>query len=169
MTIEEKKQLNKERAKAVRQAWSREKELVLQGKGTVDWTIEQQKELIETGHVSGYEGQHMKSVNEFPEYAGDVNNIQFLSHEDHLAAHNCSQINDKQGYHSPTNGYYDINSREIQSFGDGPPQEPKSFDLSHSYCNELQQDTGQETAKTVEQEMTPTHEKSNDEFVIERG
>ena len=108
MTREEKLQLNKDRKRAVKEAWSREKELVCNGKGTVDWTVEQQNELIEKGHVSGYEGQHMKSVNEYPEYAGCVDNIQLLSHEEHLAAHNCSEISEKKGYHSPTNGYYDV-------------------------------------------------------------
>lgn len=47
MTREEKLQLNNERKRAVKEAWSREKELVCNGKGTVDWTIEQQNELIE--------------------------------------------------------------------------------------------------------------------------
>lgn len=76
MSREEKLQLNRDRQKAVRNAWNREKELVGKGKGTVDWSAEQQKELMETGRVKGYEGQHMKSVNEYPEYAGSADNIQ---------------------------------------------------------------------------------------------
>lgn len=136
MTREEKLQLNKDRKRAVKGAWSRERELVSNGKGTVDWTREQQQELIEKGHVSGFEGQHMKSVNEYPEYAGCVDNIQLLSHDDHLAAHNCSELSDKKGYHSPTNGYYDVNTKTIQSFGDGPPRAPEVIDLTNSYSYE---------------------------------
>ena len=135
MTREEKLKLNNERKRAVKEAWSREKKLVCNGKGTVDWTIEQQNELIEKGHVSGYEGQHMKSVNEYPEFAGCVENIQLLSHEDHLAAHNCSEISEKKGYHSPTNGYYDVKTNTIQSFGDGPPRAPEIIDLSNVRLN----------------------------------
>ena len=78
----------------------------------------------------------MKSVNEYPEYAGCVENIQLLSHEDHLAAHNCSEISEKKGYHSPTNGYYDVKTNTIQSFGDGPPRAPEIIDLSNTRSNE---------------------------------
>ena len=62
MTREEKLQLIRDRQKAVRDAWSREKTLVCQGKGTVNWNSEQQRELMEKGRVSGYEGQHMLSL-----------------------------------------------------------------------------------------------------------
>lgn len=130
MTREEKLELNRSRQKAVRDAWARERTLVLQGKGTVDWTMEQQKELIEHGHVEGYEGQHMKSCAEYPEYAGCVDNIQLLSHEEHLEAHNSSNISEKQGYHSPTNGYYDTKAKTMYSFGEGPPRPPKTIELS---------------------------------------
>ena len=34
----------KERNKAIRAAWEREQQLVLEGKGTRDWTEEQQKD-----------------------------------------------------------------------------------------------------------------------------
>lgn len=91
MTREEKLQLIRDRQKAVRDAWSREKTLVCQGKGTVNWNSEQQRELMEKGRVSGYEGQHMKSVSQYPEYASSADNIQFLTHEDHLAAHNMGK------------------------------------------------------------------------------
>lgn len=104
MTREEKLQLIRDRQKAVRDAWSREKTLVCQGKGTVNWNSEQQRELMEKGRVSGYEGQHMKSVSQYPEYASSADNIQFLTHEDHLAAHNMGNVNEQNGYHSVTNG-----------------------------------------------------------------
>ena len=62
MTEEEKQQLTVERSRAVRQAWAREKQLVLEGRGTRDWSAQEQQELLETGRVKGYEGQHMKSA-----------------------------------------------------------------------------------------------------------
>lgn len=127
MTREEKLQLNRDRQKAVREAWSREKSLCSQGRGTFDWTPVQQAELMRSGRVAGYEGQHMKAVSNYPEYAADPSNIQFLSHEDHLAAHNSGQ--EQSGYRSPTNGYYDPTTQTMHSFGDGPPH-VVSFDLS---------------------------------------
>lgn len=136
MTREEKLRLNRERQQAVKDAWAREQELINQGKGTVDWTPEQQKELMEKGRVSGYEGQHMKSVHEYPEYAGCVDNIQLLSHEDHLAAHNCSGLSENKGYHSPTNGYYDAKAKTMHSFGDNAPKAPEAFELSNPICHE---------------------------------
>lgn len=129
MSREEKLQLNRDRQKAVRDAWNREKELVSKGKGTVDWSVEQQKELMENGRVKGYEGQHMKSVNEYPEYAGSADNIQFLTHEEHLEAHNSGE--EKAGYHSATNGYYDASSKTMYSFGDNPPHAPKTIELTN--------------------------------------
>lgn len=131
MSREEKLQLNRDRQKAVRDAWNREKELVCKGEGTVDWSVEQQKELMEKGHVKGYEGQHMKSVNEYPEYAASADNIQFLTHDEHLEAHNSGM--EKSGYHSPTNGYYDVSTKKMHSFGSQPPRAPKAFELSNPW------------------------------------
>ncbi len=133
MSREEKLQLNRDRQKAVRDAWNREKELVSKGKGTVDWSPEQQKELMETGRVKGYEGQHMKSVTEYPEYAGSVDNIQLLTHEEHLEAHNSgAEKSGYRGYRSPTNGYYDASSKKMHSFGSNPPKAPESKALSNA-------------------------------------
>ncbi len=102
----------------------------MHGKGTVDWSKKQQVELIKTGRIKGFEGQHMKSVSEYPQYAGCVDNIQFLSHEDHLAAHNYGR--GKSGYRSPTNGYYDTKTKTMHSFGNNPPKSPKVIDLSEA-------------------------------------
>lgn len=93
-----------ERNRAVRNAWKRERQLVLEGKGTRDWTPEQQHELIEKGIVhdedgKAFEGHHMSSVKAHPEYAGCADNIQFLSRPEHEAAHGGD-------FHNPTNGYY---------------------------------------------------------------
>lgn len=148
MSREEKLQLNRDRQKAVRDAWCRERELVCQGKGTIDWTFEQQRELIETGRVKGYEGQHMKSVNEYPEYAASVDNIQFLTHDEHLEAHNCGE--EKSGYHSPTNGYYDTSTKTMYSFGDNPPHAPEAIELSAPYYKGNSNSNGKEKVSTHE-------------------
>ena len=42
--------------KAIREAWKRERELVLAGKGTRDWDEEQQLEIIELGKVYDDDG-----------------------------------------------------------------------------------------------------------------
>lgn len=104
-----------EAAKAVRKAWEKEKELVLQGKGTRDWTIEQQQSIIEKGVAfdedgKTFEGQHMKSVEEYPEYQSDPNNIQFLTRQEHLEAHDGNWKN-------PSNWYYDPVTKQKTVFG----------------------------------------------------
>ena len=84
----------RERNKAIRKAWEREQELVSEGKGTRDWSKEQQNDILDPDKGKAYdengrafEGQHMKSVVEYPEYQGDSDNIQFLTREEHLEAH----------------------------------------------------------------------------------
>jgi len=103
--------------KAIRLAWEREQELVKNGQGTRDWTEEQQKDILnpdigkaydENGRA--YEGQHMKSVEQYPEYQGNPDNIQFLTREEHLAAHRGS-------WQNQTNWYYDPEKKEYTIFG----------------------------------------------------
>ena len=110
LSAEQKKQLNKERQAAVRNAWKAEKQNVLNGRSSRDWTTAEKSELISKGSVSGYEGHHMKSVSEHPKFAGDPNNIQFLTHDEHLnGAH-------KGSYHNPTNGYFDYKTGKMHNF-----------------------------------------------------
>ena len=147
LTELEKKQLNRQRTKAVKNAWRRERELLLQGKATVDWTPQQQTELLGTCRVSGYEGQHMKSCSKYPEYAGCADNIQFLTHDQHLEAHNHGR--DKQGYHSPTNGCYDPQTGKMRSFGSNPPRAPKRIALSR-LCKDIKAiNTNKKTAEEI--------------------
>ena len=94
----------KESDKAIRNAWKAEKELVLNGKGTRDWTKEEQQSIIDKGKAYdengiAYRGHHMKSAEKYPEYQGDAKNIQFLTDKEHLVAH-------KGNYRNPTNWYY---------------------------------------------------------------
>ena len=105
--------------KAIRLAWEREQELVREGKGTRDWTEEQQKDILDPDKGKAYddkgrafEGQHMRSVAEYPEYQGNPANIQFLTKDEHLEAH-------KGSWQNPTNWYYDPMTKEFTDFGDG--------------------------------------------------
>ena len=66
LSNEEKKKLAYERQNAVRKAWKQEKERVSKGYGTRRWTIDEQKEILQRGAVSGYQGHHMKSVSLYP-------------------------------------------------------------------------------------------------------
>ena len=90
--------------KAIASAWEREQCLVKEGKGTRDWTPQQQKDILEKGKAydldgKAMEGHHMKSVSIFPNYQGNPDNIQFLSRAEHFDAHGGN-------YQTPTNGYY---------------------------------------------------------------
>ncbi len=113
-----------EASKAIRAAWLKEQELVSEGKGTRDWTPEQQKEILELGKAyyhsenpvdvndgKAFEGHHMKSAEAYPEYQGDPENIQFLSRAEHQAAHGGD-------YRNPTNGYFDPVTKITRDFGD---------------------------------------------------
>lgn len=105
--------------KAVLAAWKNEQELVSKGKGTRDWTPEQQKDIMECGKAyddegRAFEGQHMKSVEKYPEYQGDPKNIQFLTKKEHLEAH-------KGSWQNPTNWYYDPLAKRYFDFGESAP------------------------------------------------
>lgn len=119
-----------ERNKAVRLAWEREQELVREGKGTRDWTEEQQQDILDPDkgkaydeEVRAFEGQHMKSVAEYPEYRSNPDNIQFLTKAEHLEAH-------KGNWKNPTNWYYDPVTKEFTDFGDGELIPCKIIELS---------------------------------------
>jgi len=103
-----------QRRKAVSKAWARERLLVASGRGTRDWTPKQQKQLLKTGKVKGFQGHHMKSVDGHTSRAGDLNNIQFLDRSEHLSAHNGNFKNN-------TNGYFDPEKSEMKSFGRSKP------------------------------------------------
>jgi hypothetical protein len=103
-----------EASKAIREAWENEYQFVLEGKGTRDWTPEQQQSILDKGKVydddgKAFEGHHMKSAETYPEYQGDAGNIQFLSRSEHQDAHGGN-------YRNPTNGYYDPITCETREF-----------------------------------------------------
>lgn len=104
--------------KAIRLAWERERKLIRDGKGTRDWSVKQQEDILNPDIGKAYdeygrafEGQHMKSVEKYPEYQGDPDNIQFLTKDEHLEAH-------RGNWQKPTNWYYDPNTKEYIDFGD---------------------------------------------------
>ena len=113
-----------EASKAIRAAWLREQKLVSEGRGTRDWTPEQQKEILEFGKAyyhsndpndindgKAFEGHHMKSAEAYPEYQCDPENIQFLSRPEHQEAHGGD-------YRNPTNGYFDPVTKITRNFGE---------------------------------------------------
>lgn len=104
--------------KAILAAWNKEQELVQEGKGTREWTPQQQQDILEKGKAyddngKAFEGQHMKSAEMYPEYQGDPKNIQFLTRAEHLEAHDGN-------WQNPTNWYYNPVTKEKFDFGDGP-------------------------------------------------
>ena len=108
----------KERNKAIRQAWEKEHQLVQEGKGTRDWTKEQQQDILDPDKGKAYddqgrafEGQHMKSAAEYPEYQGNPDNIQFLTRDEHLEAHKGSWQNPTNWYYDPKTGKYSLTDR----------------------------------------------------------
>lgn len=103
--------------KAILAAWSKEQELVQEGKGTREWTLKQQQDILEKGKAYdddgvAFQGQHMKSAEMYPEYQGDPRNIQFLTRAEHLEAHNGN-------WRNPTNWYFNPVTKEKFDFGAG--------------------------------------------------
>ena len=92
------------RSRAVKEAWEREAALVRKGKGTRNWTLAEQKELLETGRIKKYVGHHVKCVKSNPELAGDPANIQFLTRSEHYKAH-LGNWKHSMGY------WYDVNKQ----------------------------------------------------------
>ena len=129
MSHDEKRAITSARQNAVRNAWKMEAARVANGEGTRQWTVAEQKELLETGEVKGYQGHHMKSVSEYPEFAGDPENIQFLTNDEHLLlAHNGS-------YHNATNGYLNPKTGQMEDFRDNDlPRAPVS-QLNETYID----------------------------------
>lgn len=115
------------RQRAVSEAWTMEKERVLQGRGTRDWSVSQQAELVEHGHVSGFEGQHMKNVAHHPQHAGNPRNIQFLTYEEHyFGAHRGDWKNETDGRFDPKTG------EMVETNGDTLP-ELQEIELTDKY------------------------------------
>lgn len=142
----------KERNKAIRKAWEREQQLVQEGTGTRDWTKEQQKDILDPDKGKAYdeqgrafEGQHMKSAAEYPEFQGNPDNIQFLTRDEHLEAH-------KGSWQNPTNWYYDPVTKEFHDFGDGELIPCKIIELSNPI---VKIETSGQKEKTTDKAESP--------------
>lgn len=74
------------RNRGVQRAWEYEKANVeMGGKGSADWTKDQQKEILETGKVRGAEGHHQQNVANHPDQQANPDNIKFYKdRETHL-------------------------------------------------------------------------------------
>lgn len=125
--------------KAILEKWLIEQQLVKEGKGTRDWSKKQQTDILEKGRAYdenglAFEGQHMKSVEAYPEYQGNPENIQFLTRQEHLEAHGGN-------WQNPTNWYYDPVTKQKYDFGDGPCIPCKTLILSDSILKPAQHNT----------------------------
>lgn len=122
--------LSSARQKAVREAWAQERQYVLEGKGTRDWTPQQQNDIIngktpkdEQGRP--YEGHHMVSVSNSNELAGSKENIQFLSHDEHIQGAHQGKTRNK------TEGRYDPDSGKTYKFTEKEPITPAPKELTN--------------------------------------
>jgi len=132
--------------KAIALAWSKEQKLVREGKGTRDWTLEQQQDILDRGKAYGddgkvFEGHHMKSTEKYPEYQGDLENIQFLSRTEHFAAHDGN-------FQTPTNGYYNSITCETRDFGLDKYEQCEILKLSEPVIIRTSDQTQNETNST---------------------
>lgn len=135
-----------ERIKAVRKAWEREQQLVAEGEGTRDWTPEQQKSILDIGVALDdegrpFEGQHMKCVASYPEYAGDPDNIQFLTRQEHLEAH-------RGNWQNPSNWYYNPVTKEFIEFEEEELIPCQVFELSNPIVS-MKGSSGPEQTETA--------------------
>ena len=145
--------------KAILAAWNKEQELVQKGKGTREWTPQQQQDILEKGKAyddngKSFEGQHMKSAEMYPEYQGEPGNIQFLTRAEHLEAHDGN-------WQNPTNWYYNPVTKEKFDFGDGPVIPCEIIQLPTPII-EVQVEQVQETTIAQKVETTVNKETSHE-------
>lgn len=138
-----------------------------EGKGTRDWTEEQQRDILnpELGKAydedgKAFEGHHMKSAEAYPEYQGNPENIQFLSRTEHTQAHG--------GWRKPTNGYYDYITGITYDFEEDVLTPCKVITLSNSVIMietppvDAEVEILEETQPEQSTGITPPIEVSND-------
>lgn len=140
MTEEEKRALKNARQRGINAMWRNEAELVKQGRGTREWTPAEQEQLLRNGTVQGYQVHHQHSAmahSDNVELAADVNNLQILSKEEHIAAHNGS-------WRNPTHGYYDYQTKSTVHTECGQKYDQPVYDLSKSNDSSYTQYQGQD-------------------------
>ena len=96
------------RNRGVSRAWEYEvADVKMGGKGSSNWSKEQQVEIIERGRVRGAEGHHLKNVAAHPEHQANPDNIKFYkTHEEHIREGHGGDTS------KPTNGEF-INKDNI--------------------------------------------------------
>ena len=119
-----------EASKAVREAWKRERTLVMNGAGTRDWTPKQQRSILLHGKAydsegKAFQGHHMQSVASYPQYQNKADNIQFLSKTEHLKAHHGN-------FRTQTNGFYNYATGETINFNTQSYTPCKKIQLSRT-------------------------------------
>lgn len=147
--------------RAIRKAWARERELVLAGKGSRNWTPEQREQFITKGKVydadgKAFIGQHMKSVSGFPDNQGDADNIQLLSLEEHFEAH-------KRNWQTVTNWYYDPDTKifydfDVYDYSKFPPDDYINFHPEEARIL-IDSSTEESKKKQVEENKPPEKKK----------
>ena len=125
----EKAQVERERSRAIKKSLKKEAELIQQGLGTREWTPEQQQDILDgyrpkDANGVSYEGHHMANVADRPEHAGNPDNIQWLTQDEHInGAHQGNT-------HTPTNGYYNPETGVMTPF-EGKPIAPPATELTN--------------------------------------
>jgi len=152
---------------AIQDFWNRERELIRQGQGTREWSLQQQIDIMnykanglerkDAGvpkDIDGkaYEGHHMKSAEKYPDYQGQGRNIQALTRGEHQAAHNGN-------FQESTNGYYNPQTRETVDFGNADPIKLESSKLSQPYIG-----TAEYQYRTAANEPAPGQNKGIEAF-----
>ena len=161
---------NGERFRASMMAWENERTLVEKGQCSRQWSLSEQKEILETGIVKGYQGHHMKSAAKHRSYAGDPENIQFLKgnryrgdNEEHSRVH-------KLHPEGETNGYYDVKTGIMHPFGDNPPWrtiEPLEVNFIASYAK--MNKIGVKTARAILQNRLKKARQIFEQNLTEKG
>lgn len=133
---------------AVEKAWAHERERILQGRGSRDWTKGEQREILRTGSCHGFEGHHMQSVKEHPDQAGNPDNIQFLTRDEHLAAHRGDWKNDADGKYNPDTGRLTHFNGRDPSVSDKKLSDPLSQRAAKTADNRYQRDRAGDSVKS---------------------
>lgn len=124
MSEKEYSNVNTARRAAVAKAWAKERGLVIEGKGTRDWSKSQQAEIVATGKCNGYFGHHKFSVSKNPKEAGNKDNIQLLNREEHINAHNGNYKNDPHGR-------YDPKTKKVTKYNDNNVEPEPTINLTN--------------------------------------
>lgn len=80
-TIEREKQrlLHHAKAAALRKLWHKERDALRNGLPTTrEWAQGEVEELLKSGFVSGFDGEHIRDAQRYPELAEDPYNIRFV-------------------------------------------------------------------------------------------